>query len=169
MVALTAIPILLALTGANGVFRCVGAHGETILSDQPCNSAGNRALTAPPAKSRPLFQHCALTPSELRQRVLLAFDDHDVNALSALFLWRGYRTRSAYAGMRELRSLLAQPLLGIELGGPTTWVPARNGFGLEPAYTPSWLSIQFSDPTSSQPMVRQFPLLAQDGCNWLSF
>jgi hypothetical protein len=166
-----AIWLALALSGNGNVYRCVGAHGEPVFSGQPCNSSDNRAIAAPvPAPDDGWNGACAASADELRDRVAAAFDSGNVNALGALFLWRGYGTRSAYARMRELRTLLKQPLAGIDLVGPSDWVADTAGYGELPAYEPSWLSIDVADNRADGALVEhRYALIERDSCVWLGF
>lgn len=155
---------------ASSVYRCVGSHGETVFSGQPCNTPAEPALRAEEPTTPIIDDHCASSANELLERVLLVFDGGDVNALGGLFLWRGFGTRSAYARMRELRQLLLRPLVRVDLGGPPDWIADTAGYGRLPGDGASWIIIETAgDDIGAPTQVQRFALSERDGCVWLEF
>lgn len=161
------------------VYRCVGAHGETVFSGMPC-SATEMAVEPGAADDdghADWLDHCATSANDLRDRVAAAFDSQDVNLLGNLFLWRGISNRVAYRHMRDLRQLVHQPLAGLSIGGAPAWQADSGGYGSLPDDANTWLSLSVAgDDASTQtsvanaPLVEhQYALVERHACVWLSF
>lgn len=180
---LCALLLAATATANTAVYRCVGAHGETLFSDRPC-SATDMAVE-PDTSSDSLdgargnwLENCATSANDLRDRVAAAFDNHDVNLLGGLFLWRGMSTRSAYQHMRELRELVRQPLAGLSIDGAPAWQADSGGYGALPNDANTWLSVTVAsdnnlsahaDAAAAPAVVHQFALIERHACVWLSF
>lgn len=123
----------LALTSIAGaqddnIHRCIGANGEPTFSDQKCAQSG---LSIAPPKADPAIveedpylpstsqpvttQTCAISPEDLRERALAAFETSSGVGFSGLFLWDGYGYGSSMEPLKELASVLGEPLISIEL------------------------------------------------------
>ncbi len=160
-----------ASVSGDRVYRCTGAHGETVFSGQPC-----RNLAAPLADSdgngfdRQLAWggRCPASEQELSDRVAAAFDSGNINALSGLFLWRGYGSRAAYRSVGKLQSMLRMPLAGLSLVArpdPNWWQadPARMAGNRE-------LRVEVAVPGMGDAIqTYQFPVLQSDACYWLQY
>ena len=116
------------------IHRCIGENGEPTFSDRKCEP-GSAAASAPPGapssstgESSPALggspvlpgapavtQTCPVSPVDLRDRVEAAFLAKNPVGLSGLFLWDGFAGTSAIAPLRELASLIAEPLVSIEI------------------------------------------------------
>ena len=127
---------LLALCGvahaqSGRVHRCIGENGEPTFTDQKCD-----ALKATPAPESPatsstqpgstnpantfsplpsITQTCAVSPEDLRGRVINAFASANSVGFSGLFLWEGFGRGTAIAPLRDLAVLIREPLLSIDL------------------------------------------------------
>ena len=159
------------------IYRCVGAHGEPKFSSQPCGTevmlpAG--AATVQDAGSGH-GRVCAGSPQVLREAIAGAFQDHDVNRLAGLILWRGIDQASARARLRFLADWLKQPLDGIAIAYPTGPPPAETGPApivsagaggatAVPALAPSGFEV-----STAGDGVRDFGIAESDGCWWLTF
>ena len=167
---------MLASSGApqTKVFRCVGAHGETVLSELPCDGRANSPSSAPDVDGFDVNRNwgggCTSSADELRDRVAAAFDSGNVNTLGALFLWRGYGTRSAYARMRELGRMLKKPLATLDLLGANPWSSDHQGFEALSAQPPVALRISVGNERKDGGYDDyRFKLLDANGCVWLGF
>ncbi len=154
------------------VYRCRGAHGETVYSGIPCRdrkdlqgAAGNGdAVDGQDAWGG----HCPDTAQGLSDRVAAAFDSGNVNDLGALFLWQNYRSRAAYRDLNQLQAMLRKPLAGLAL------VPARTSIWLNngpagPADTES-LQVRVAMPgMGDSGETWLFPVVRRDGCYWLQY
>jgi hypothetical protein len=103
------------------IHHCVADNGTPVFTDRSCASmhamlvattggSGARMPATAVDSGPPGF--CPASPDVLKSRVAAAFDRRDSNALAGLMLWRGYGQRAAKAGLRHLRTLVREPLLG---------------------------------------------------------
>ncbi|HET9835977.1 MAG TPA: DUF4124 domain-containing protein, partial [Rhodanobacteraceae bacterium] len=116
------------------IHRCTGAQGEPVFTDQPCGSAelsvglssgklgGNdRAGTADAAAADSggtlIAATCPHSPEQVRERIRIAFNDDNPNALAGLFDWRGFSHRSADAQLEEFGRWLKHPLVDVQFSG----------------------------------------------------
>lgn len=155
------------------VYRCIGTHGETVYSEQPCGAHGE-PFTAPGYdngidRAHGWGGHCATDAQSLSDRVAAAFDSGNVNDLGALFLWRGFGTRAAYARLNRLGTLLDKPLAGLDIVADP--VPGWPRQGPAVAGLPRSLRIQVADPGMGEDATETwtFPLQQRDGCLWLQY
>lgn len=161
------------------IHRCIGARGEPVFTDQPCGSAelavnvssgkldGNDEMgTADVAEngdSTRMAATCPHSPQEVRERINIAFDDDNPNALAGLFDWRGFSHRSADARLKDFSRWLKQPLAGVQFSGaadPSGAQPDDADYAPE---DPSGLTVL------TQSDARSFGLAQKGGCWWLSF
>lgn len=127
--------IVVACGAANAqdgrIHRCIGENGEPTFSDQKC-SALKATVAAEPPISMPghsgvdslqtthpaapsITQTCAVSAEDLRTRVAGAFQSANAVGLSGLFLWEGYGQGSAISPLRDLATLVRQPLLSLDV------------------------------------------------------
>lgn len=126
--ALALLLLLIALPAAaqTTIHRCVGADGRPVFSDQQCTSIGatsimppapaaasSTAADAPPAgPSTGLL--CAKDVAGLREGIAQAFANRDANRIGGLILWSGYGSGGAVENIRNMDTLVRQPLLAVE-------------------------------------------------------
>lgn len=158
----TVVALNLALASNSAVYRCIGAHGETVFSGQPCTSADNQALgavaPAPAAGATTYHFTCPADAQALRDRVAAAFNSGDTNAFGALFLWNGFGTRAAYARLRELGRILRTPMVDLHVADDASGPTAGAA-----------LVVTVGGDDAGANTTWQFPLVRQDGCTWLDF
>lgn len=101
------------------VHRCIGSNGEPSFSDKPCTtSAMSAPLDITPGSAvslPPTTQTCPTSADDLKQRIGAAFATRNAVGLSGLFLWEGHTGGSSAAALREIASLVAEPLIAIDL------------------------------------------------------
>jgi hypothetical protein len=106
------------------IYRCIGAGGQQVFTDQPCTSvAATPAVPAPTQAAAtgmpatvPML--CAASMGDLRQAVTDAFAAHDANRLAGLVLWEG--RGGAVADIRQWTALVREPLLDFGAEEPAT-------------------------------------------------
>ena len=200
-----ALLVLATMPGASAhareaIHRCIDAAGHPVFTDRRCgaldatpvrSAAGGAALeptTGLPGGAD--VQRCAADPAALRRQVLEAFARHHPNRLAGLMLWDDYGERGAMERMRDLRSLVDQPLLDLqedpESAQPTA-AAAEPAASIYDASRP--LRDQLEDPAArtSDPSGAQdpqalvastrdvdgsrrdtrFPVARRAGCLWL--
>lgn len=169
------------------VHRCLGANGEPVFTDQPCGaqepsidagqsangvapvSSSGAAITASGAQSAGTNASCPRSPQALRDRIALAFDRDDPNALSGLIDWRGYDRSGASARLREFNDWLKQPLSGIQFNGPPDPSGAQPG-DADYVQTRPWSVAVTTQPRGEDRAdTRDFGVMQRGGCWWLSF
>jgi hypothetical protein len=159
------------------IYRCVGAHGEPKFSSQPCGTEVTLPAGAATVQGTDSGDVCAASPQVLRQAIADAFENHDVNRLAGLILWRGIDQASARTTLRSLAEWLKQPLAGIAIAYPTG--PPVAGTGAPPDVPPGAGS--GPDASTLPPSgfeistgggdgrARDFGIVESDGCWWLTF
>jgi hypothetical protein len=172
------------------IHRCVGENGEPFFSDQRCSQAAASAhaedshdarevsaadRTDPAAavgagKPR-VTQTCATSAEDLRDRVARAFDSSNAVSFSGLFLWDGFGQGSAIAPLRDLSSLVHEPLISIELE-PAPLLRDRDDYGDYRRRGEDVLELLIhtnSEGDRRVPFesVSRFELREQLGCWWL--
>ena len=169
------------------VHRCIGANGEPVFTDQPCGAqepsigrgdsangiapavAGGVTSNANGVQSAGTNAVCPRSPQALRERIALAFNSDDPNALAGLIDWRGYDRHSATNRMREFKQWLKQPLIGVELNGPPDPSGALPGDSDYAAPDP-WSVTVLTQPRGEDfTNSRNFGVMQRGGCWWLSF
>lgn len=165
-----------AAMAQQGVFHCIGAHGEPVYSGQPCGTPAPPPGTSADAGAVGRFGGvCAASPAALRQDIAEAFATRDVNRLAGLILWRGMGSSDARATLRTLADWLQQPLTGIAsayAAGP----PYRDDAQVSPAAAASVAMSATRAPTAFQistgggdGRTREFGVTSFGGCWWLTF
>jgi hypothetical protein len=113
------------------IHRCIGESGEPTFSDQKCNAlkatvtaespesvagqSGVDSFHATHPATATITQTCAISAEAMRTRVADAFQSSNAVGLSGLFLWEGYGQGSAIAPLRDLATLVRQPLLSLDI------------------------------------------------------
>ena len=173
--SMTALPA----AAQTAIHRCIGSTGNPVFTDQPCATMQATPVRAAPAREdtspgTPQML-CAASPDDLRQHVIGAFAQQDVNRLAGLMLWGGYGHGAAIADIRSLTGLVRQPLLGIDLrgdpptadGGAMTGPAAAGSAPAGPSVLPS-LVLEFAGQTGTGvPIERRFDMVRRAGCLWL--
>ncbi|HET6911715.1 MAG TPA: DUF4124 domain-containing protein [Rhodanobacteraceae bacterium] len=173
------VPLLcLAHAAQAQIHRCIGAQGEPVFTDQPCGAAElavaaasgslghdgqpDATNTASPSGGTRIAATCPRSPQQVRDRIAVAFNDNNPNALAGLFDWRGFSHASADARLKDFSRWLKQPLVGVQFSG-------ADPSGAQPGdadYTPS-------DPSGltvlTQSGARSFGMAEKGGCWWLMF
>ncbi|HEX6613777.1 MAG TPA: DUF4124 domain-containing protein [Rhodanobacteraceae bacterium] len=181
-----AIPLLCFAPGARSqIHRCTGAGGEPVFTDQPCGSAelavtvasgnldkGDQANAADAASAEGglrIAATCPQSPEEVRDRIEVAFNDDNPNALAGLFDWRGYSHQGADARLKDFTRWLKRPLVVVQFTGHADPSGAEPG---DADYTPSdptGLTVLTQTAGEPIPETRSFGMTQQGGCWWLSF
>lgn len=171
------------------IYRCIGAHGDAVFSDQPCAAMQATPISAPPSMaastatttaSSPLPILCAANLGKLRQGIIEAFARHDANRLAGLFLWDGYSQDAVIAHIRSLGKLTEESLLDIstpsststQLGPPPaqssgTIALAPFASGSTPAPTPDAHQLVLRTDGDNGLQEQRFDLVHRAGCVWL--
>lgn len=189
ILALLAFALLSTLCVTRGaqaqIHRCIGAQGEPVFTDQPCGSAElsvavatgsldhddqtGAANTASATGSTPIAATCPRSPQQVRDRIAVAFNDNNPNALAGLFDWRGFSHAGADAQLKDFSRWLKHPLVGVQFSG------AADPSGAQPDdldYTPSapsGLTVLTQISGEPVPAARSFAMTEKGGCWWLSF
>lgn len=158
------------------VHRCIGSHGEPTFTDQPCavsipsEPAGISldARVAAPAST----QTCPISPEDLRTRVAAAFASRDAVSLSGLFLWGGHSRGSASASLRDLSTLLGEPLISIDIEADGIEASTQSDSGSRATHDPPpvhVLVIRSGREMDRVPReaVTRYAMTARQGCWWL--
>ncbi|HEY3520590.1 MAG TPA: hypothetical protein VGK80_06055 [Rhodanobacteraceae bacterium] len=168
------------------VHRCMGANGEPAFTDQPCGTqepsvgvADSANGVAPAdtgvtnnadgAQSAGTNAACPRSPQALRERIALAFNGDDPNALAGLIDWRGYDRHGANARMREFEHWLKEPLIGVEFIGPPDPSGALPGDADYTAPDPWGVTVLTQPHGEDFTQSRNFGVMQRGGCWWLSF
>ena len=169
------------------VHRCIGAGGEPVFTDQPCGTqepslgvsesangiapaaTGGASGNADGAQSAGTNAACPRSPQALRDRIALAFNSDDPNALAGLIDWSGYGRNGANARLREFRNWLKQPLAGIEFSGPPDPSGAQPDDADYAAPQPTGITVSTQPRGGDAPSSRSFGVTQRGGCWWLSF
>jgi hypothetical protein len=173
-----AVPLLCIARGAQAqIHRCTGARGEPVFTDQPCGAAELSVNVASdldrdaranaghaPARGGSLIAAtCPHSPEEVRDRIAVAFNDDNPNALAGLFDWRGFSHASADARLKDFNRWLKHPLIGVQFTGSADPSGARPDDLDYAPVDPSGLTVL------TQSDARSFGLSQRGGCWWLSF
>jgi len=113
------------------IHRCIGENGEPTFSDQKCSSLNGTNPTEPqttapdqsPYNALPttrsatpaITQTCATSADDLRNRVAALLGASNAIGFSGLFLWDGLGQGSAMAPLRDLATLVREPLIAVDL------------------------------------------------------
>lgn len=180
------IPLLCFTHGAKAqIHRCIGAQGEPVFTDQPCGSGelsadaasgslartdpANATSTAPASSGTRIAATCPRSPQQVRDRISVAFNDDDPNALAGLFDWRGFSHQSADARLKDFSRWLKHPLVGVQFSGAADPSGAQPGDADYTPSDPSGLTVLTQMPGEPAPETRSFGMVERGGCWWLSF
>ena len=180
------IPLLCFARGAQAqIHRCTGVQGEPVFTDQPCGSAelavnmtsgslgqgdqANVASTASAKTGTRLVATCPRSPQQVRDRISVAFNDNDPNALAGLFDWRGFSHASADARLKDFSRWLKQPLVSVQFSGAADASGAQPGDADYTPGNPSSLTVLTQSSGDPAPETRSFGMMEKGGCWWLSF
>nr|WP_221195422.1 DUF4124 domain-containing protein [Luteibacter sp. Sphag1AF] len=145
----------------NPIRRCIGANGQPVFTDQPCNAMNASDAVPPPtgapasASSNappPVPTLCAKHVSELRQVVVDAFAARDANRIGSVVLWEGSGSRGAVADILTIAGMLKRPLLSVSGAG-------------DDADSASEIAVTTSDVGGTR--QTRFGITRQAGCLWL--
>ena len=152
---------------AQGMHRCVGAHGEPVFSDRPCD-AGHAAPDAAGSvghidSAATLIQgRCAASPEELRDLVISAMRTRDTIAFSGLILWTQSGAGAVREQLRTLATLTNEPLHSAELELTTDADGLPSG-----GQTLLLRTLRNADRVPQMAETR-YALVNRDGCWWLA-
>jgi hypothetical protein len=180
-----AAPLLCLARGAHAqIHRCIGAQGEPVFTDQPCGSAelsvdvssgklgsNDQVGTIAPANrsgSR-IAATCPRSPQQVRDRISVAFNDDNPNALAGLFDWRGFSHAGADARLKDFSRWLQHPLVGVQFSGAPDPSGAQPGDADYTPSQPSGLTVLTQASGEAAPEARSFGMVEKGGCWWLSF
>jgi len=183
LVALFCLAVLACVAPAAAqapIHRCIGADGGAVFTDQPCTALRATPVDpasqdiGAPAPGGPPPVLCATSVDELRQSVIDAFARRDSVRMGGLILWDGYGRGAAIADIRALTSLMAQPLVAVDMPAPATpaSVPADDFLypapvaSAPPAPSELVLHTAGSDADGAGSTWR-FEIVRQAGCLWL--
>ena len=123
----TVLTLGLALPAAaqTTIHRCVGTDGRPVFSDQQCTSIGATSIMPPPVPAASSSSAdapagpstgllCAKDVAGLREGIAQAFANRDANRIGGLILWNGYGSGGAVENIRNMETLVHQPLLAVE-------------------------------------------------------
>jgi hypothetical protein len=165
-----------ALAAQTVINHCVAGNGTPVFTDRPCGSMGatlvatiggdgRRWPTVASPSGPPGF--CPASPDVLKSRVAAAFERRDSNALAGLMLWRGYGQRAAKAGLRHLRTLVREPLLGFgdQASPDAELVADEDAVGDGGSDGGSTLTVYLGSVGSQR--QASFDIVPRAGCLWL--
>jgi hypothetical protein len=169
------------------VHRCIGVNGEPVFTDQPCgtressldaiDSANGVAASRPAGtisnangvQSAGTNATCPRSPQALRERIAVAFNGDDPNALAGLIDWRGYDGHGANTRMRDFKQWLKEPLTGIEFNGPPDPSGALPDDADYVVPDPWGVTVLTQPRGEDYTDSRNFGVTQRGGCWWLSF
>ena len=180
------VPLLCLSRGAHAqIHRCTGAQGEPVFTDQPCGAAqlavnlsggklggsdqSDTVDTAVDPGGTPIAATCPHSPQQVRDRISIAFNDDNPNALAGLFDWRGFSHHAADARLKEFGRWLKHPLVDVEFFGAADSSGAQPGDADYSPDNPSGLTVLTQSQGDSSPHTRSFAMMQRGGCWWLSF
>ena len=186
LLCLMVFPLLLcvARNAHAQIHRCIGAQGEPVFTDQPCGSSGlsvdaasgtgnqdreytvGNATDAGPVR---FAAACPRSPQQVRDRVAVAFNDDNPNALAGLFDWRGYSHTGANAKLKEFSRWLKQPLVGVQFAGALDPSGAQPGDADYMPVNPTGLTVLTQPRGVLAADGHSFGLVQRGGCWWLNF
>ncbi len=188
LLGLVLLAIFCAMHSADAqVHRCIGSSGEPVFTDQPCGTqepsigvadsangiaaadAGGVVRDTNGVQSAGTNAACPRSPQALRERIAVAFNGDDPNALAGLIDWRGYDRHGANARMREFERWLKQPLIGVEFNGPPDPSGALPDDADYTAPDPWGVTVLTQPRGEDFTQSRNFGVMQRGGCWWLSF
>ena len=127
--------------------RCVTADGGHVYTDRACTDLGATERSQRPAPgqadgARLIRRDCSRNVQDLVFEMTAAIDNRDVNRLAGIYHWPGTSSRSAYAIMQRLDTIVQRPLIDI------TPVQAPEPVAPTPASPSSlaWVSVSPGSP-----------------------
>jgi len=165
---------------AEGVHRCVDAHGEAVFTDQRCEDIGAavRPEPAPPfgsAATQRVHVHvhdCARTTDDLHNGLEAALAAHDVNRIAGFYQWAGISSAGSADILKRLQAIADRPLATVHLVRAHQPIDA-NGFQTLASAQPSRASaievVQTRSTNDPTPARTEFALTAYMGCWWIRF
>ena len=180
------VPLLCFARGAQAqVHRCIGAQGEPVFTDQPCGSAelsvdlasgnfdrndpANASSSGSAGTGTAIAATCPRSPQQVRERIAVAFNDNNPNALAGLFDWRGFSHQSADARLKDFIQWLKHPLVGVQFSGAADPSGAQPEDADYTAANPTGLTVLTQSSGELAPDARSFGVMQKGGCWWLSF
>lgn len=162
-----------APAAAQAVFRCVGADGQSVFSDQPCRTQGavERQAPPPPASGAEgvvsgtgsTAEGCARSLDALRLGVRGALEARDVNRLATHYHWAGTSAGAGRYLMDSLEAITARPMVSVEFVSDAP--PPAGG---EPPPPPRALRVEQAAGLAGAGTVRtDFLLRRHAGCWWI--
>ena len=151
---------------AQDMHRCLGAHGEPVFSDRPCNAANAGATSQGSvghvdAASALIRGRCAASTEELRGLVITAMQARDTIAFSGLILWGDGAAKSVRAQLSTLATLTQEPLQSVELELAT----ASQGLPFGEQHALLLRTLRNADRVPQMAETR-YALINRDGCWW---
>ena len=184
-----------APAAAQAVYRCVGPDGQSVFSDQPCQSQGavERQAPPPPVANAEGFvsgtgttsEGCARSLDALLLGVRGALEARDVNRLATYYHWAGTSAGAGRYLMDELEAIAARPLVAAEWVFPDQatgadalpFPPGAQAFSGAPATPegnqappprPASLRVeQAAGPADAGAVRTDFLLRRHAGCWWI--
>lgn len=182
-----------AVRAQSPIHRCVSASGEPVFTDRACSDLRATPVTERPAAASAPNQGvaqlpppilCARDNRQLRQGVIDAFANQDVNRLAGLMLWRGYSHRAAVTHIQSLRAAVRRPVLDLDDAYdpeyPTTASENDPYAPFDTNQVDPYSSASNNRPPPSQLVVHtagtdgsgnphefRFDIIHRDGCLWL--
>lgn len=152
---------------AQHMHRCLGAHGEPVFSDRPCDASHADATAASSmghvdAASTLIRGRCAASTEELRDLVIAAMHARDTIAFSGLILWTQGGAKSVRAQLGTLAMLTQEPLQSAELDLATD--SERSPSGEQHSLLLRTLRNAERVPQMAE---TRYALINRDGCWWL--
>lgn len=180
------MPLLCVARSAQAqIHRCIGPQGEPVFTDQPCGSAelsvdvttAKLDRDGQPRADDVMSDHggtriaatCPRSPQQVRERIAVAFNDENPNALAGLFDWRGFSHDSADTRLKEFNRWLKRPLVGVQFSGVADPSGAQPDDADYAPTNPSELTVLTQSAGGVAPDVRSFTMMERGGCWWLSF
>lgn len=185
LLVLIASPLCFARGAHAQIHHCIGAQGEPVFTDQPCGSAElsvnvqsdrldggdptNATGAVPDDDGARIAATCPRSPQQIRERIAIAFNDDNPNALAGLFDWRGFSHQSADTQLKAFSRWLKRPLIGVEFSGAADPSGAQPGDADYTPSDPSGLTVLTQMSGEPAPETRSFGMVERGGCWWLSF
>lgn len=142
--------------------RCATAEGGHVYTDRACSDIGaterapRQAATA--ASGRLIRRDCSRNVQDLVFELTAAIDTKDVNRLAGIYHWPGTSTRTAYAIMGRLDTIVNRPLIDITPLQPPPPLPTAPTPATDPL---AWRTAPAA-ATAQNPAATDPPLDAEE-------
>jgi hypothetical protein len=193
---LLSLAVMMVPARAADLNRCIGADGNPVFTDKPCEDVGATLRPQPPAAapsgSAPAgsgpstmrlahSRDCARTPDALREGLRSALATGDVNQVAAFYHWPGISSAESEGILTRLQTIAARPLLSLDLIRPHQTQTAEDHrtiaseqvaeSAMEPAaIEPAAIEIvQARTPDDPERVRTVLPLTQYAGCWWVRF